>query len=59
MFRNYAYGIKIDRSEKKGRGVFATKNINKGEWIIVEMAVATAYDKKDDMILLSYNKSDK
>lgn len=32
---------------KQGRGVFATKNLKKGELIIVEKSLATSFEDKN------------
>ena len=37
---NYIQGVEIKISEGKGRGVFACKDLKRGELIVVEKAVA-------------------
>ena len=40
---NYLYGVEIKMTPDKGRGVFATASLKKGELLIVENAVAESF----------------
>ena len=54
-------GVEIKMTEKKGRGVFATKNISKGELIFIEKAIAFSYKSEHkvktvpDLVLVQQN----
>jgi len=37
---NYLDGVEVKMTKDKGRGVFASKNLKRGELLIVEKAIA-------------------
>ena len=37
---NYVHGIEIKMTENAGRGIFAAKNLKRGELLIVEKAIS-------------------
>ena len=46
---NYAWGIEIKATELKGRGLFATEHLKRGDLLFVEKAVAVGSQKEDGL----------
>lgn len=46
---NYVWGVEIKMSKHKGRGLFASEHIKKGDLLIVEKAIAVGSQKSDGL----------
>jgi hypothetical protein len=54
---NFIGDVSIRESEIHGRGIFADKDIKKGDLIMVDKPISTIERKKDEFIELKYEKN--
>ena len=46
--QSYSYGLEIKITKERGRGLFAKKDLKRGDLLIVEQAIAEGCQRTDD-----------